>query len=663
MATYHIQTPAQLQAMNDDLSGNYILDNNIDLTGVDWEPIGWGAVSENSSEPSNPFIGTFDGQGYTISNLTCTRNVNNTGYYGTAGDCGLFGAIGSSSTQAVIHDLNLYNITIYAVHSGGFAGSIYYADIYNINIDNADFYGTEESGTYINQFTNVGGFAGKITGSYYSLGNRYTLITNCHVSNATFHDNYTLNGSNGINIAGFVSRTNSIQEPVFNGSNNQLIIFNCSASNINMSYVQESGGFSTLLFYATVHKCYSSGYIYCAGESVCGGFSAYITCGITYDCYSEVDITTYDKSYNLLVVGGFVGYLSINDTIILRIQSIYNCYSSGDIILNGTITNAGWLGGFAGIVYPTASFNWGTNRRIKNSYFGGSITNNLVVNSGTDIGGFAGYFYDYAYKSENLSWYTGSCTQSVGFYTEYLTGIEYNNVATLASISKGWDETNVTTLYFTTADVYRQGEVDEWDFTSVWETRINNFPWFGAIIDGDPIDGTTLGTFVSCGEVGLVFSEQDVNLDHLEGETVGVVANGIYLGEQTVSTGAITLPADYSKLQVGLPYNSDLETLSLKLSADESKKVKIGNVTFRLIDTKGGNIGNDETSIYEAFTDRAFELSFGVTLDETEMFTGDVRVPLGAGYNKGRVFIRQSDPMPITVSAIIPEVTVGKTTR
>lgn len=49
------------------LSGNYILDNDITLTD-EWQPIG------NENEP---FTGIFDGNDYTIYNLTVTKRYDN----------------------------------------------------------------------------------------------------------------------------------------------------------------------------------------------------------------------------------------------------------------------------------------------------------------------------------------------------------------------------------------------------------------------------------------------------------------------------------------------------------------------------------------------------------------------------------------------------------
>jgi hypothetical protein len=184
--------------------------------------------------------------------------------------------------------------------------------------------------------------------------------------------------------------------------------------------------------------------------------------------------------------------------------------------------------------------------------------------------------------------------------------------------------------------------------------------------DQTSLSGSTLGSYISCGEVGLVFNNV-INLDHLEGETVGILANGVYIGSQTVSNGSIILDDSYSKVTVGLLYDSDFETLNVELGGTtntiQGSKVKIGNTIFRLIDTKGGSIGPNEDNLHEAFTQEAFELSSGEQLTDTELFTGDVRVPLGSGYeNGGRVFYRQSNPYPVTISAVIPEVgSIGHT--
>ena len=46
--------------------------------------------------------------------------------------------------------------------------------------------------------------------------------------------------------------------------------------------------------------------------------------------------------------------------------------------------------------------------------------------------------------------------------------------------------------------------------------------------------------------------------------------------------------------------------------------------------------------------------------DPIGLVTGDVKLVLRSGWDEGgRVWIRQSDPLPLTVLAVIPEVTYG----
>ena len=78
-AHIEIATAEELAAINDNLSGNYVLTADIDLKGAEWTPIGAYAPSGESEEEQEipavetAFTGTFDGQGHTISNLTINQ--------------------------------------------------------------------------------------------------------------------------------------------------------------------------------------------------------------------------------------------------------------------------------------------------------------------------------------------------------------------------------------------------------------------------------------------------------------------------------------------------------------------------------------------------------------------------------------------------------------
>ena len=84
------------------------LENNIDMTGVDWIPIGTRGNADGDS-----YQGTFDGNGHSISNLTVHR---------TTGDCGgLFGII----ELGCVKNLTLSNADITAGNNtGGITGML-----------------------------------------------------------------------------------------------------------------------------------------------------------------------------------------------------------------------------------------------------------------------------------------------------------------------------------------------------------------------------------------------------------------------------------------------------------------------------------------------------------------------------------------------------------
>lgn len=96
----HIYTLEQLQAMKDDLTADYELMNDIDASatsgwngGAGWEPVG---------SYTTPFSGSFDGRGFTISNLTINRP--------TTDRCGFFGYTSNDYNNVFISNLKLENI-------------------------------------------------------------------------------------------------------------------------------------------------------------------------------------------------------------------------------------------------------------------------------------------------------------------------------------------------------------------------------------------------------------------------------------------------------------------------------------------------------------------------------------------------------------------------
>lgn len=152
-------------------------------------------------------------------------------------------------------------------------------------------------------------------------------------------------------------------------------------------------------------------------------------------------------------------------------------------------------------------------------------------------------------------------------------------------------------------------------------------------------------------------------LDHLEGQTVQVLADGYYYDDQEykVKNGAITLPEKVSRAVVGLPYTMIIEQANFDAGNTETgtiqgRKKIVTTAILRLVKSFGGSIGPDSKAqnkiIYD--TER-------LQLGESVLYSGDKEVQLGrGGYNtNGRTYIIQDTPYPFVLSAIIREVAMG----
>lgn len=147
-------------------------------------------------------------------------------------------------------------------------------------------------------------------------------------------------------------------------------------------------------------------------------------------------------------------------------------------------------------------------------------------------------------------------------------------------------------------------------------------------------------------------------LGHLEGKTVSVLADGNVQPQVVVTAGAITLQSYAGIVHAGLPYTSDMETLDIEpRQANETmldKKIAVTSLTILVEESRGIFAGSDKHHLYEHKPKReTYELPI-------ELLTGQAEIPISNDWTgKGRIFIRQADPLPLTVLAVIPEVTFG----
>lgn len=145
-------------------------------------------------------------------------------------------------------------------------------------------------------------------------------------------------------------------------------------------------------------------------------------------------------------------------------------------------------------------------------------------------------------------------------------------------------------------------------------------------------------------------------LDHLEGETVCVLADGALHPDRTVASGAIALNREATKITVGLRYNSDAQTLRLEAGAAngtaQGKTQRSHRVTFRLYEALGISVGPD----FDHLTPRIVRTSADDMGAAVPLFSGDDSDTWDGDYSLENLHCwRFSDPLPGTVLAIMPQ--------
>lgn len=90
-------------------------------------------------------------------------------------------------------------------------------------------------------------------------------------------------------------------------------------------------------------------------------------------------------------------------------------------------------------------------------------------------------------------------------------------------------------------------------------------------------------------------------LDHLEGQTVGVVVDGNVQNVAVVSDGCVTLERPGTRIRIGLLYSCQLGTLDFDAGEPtvQGRRKQIPAVTIRGMDTRGILIGTDWNSLVE----------------------------------------------------------------
>lgn len=278
---YHIYNADGLMEwakQQDVLTKDLVLENDIDLVGKTWTPIG-------TDMNTGGYSGDFDGNGKFIYNLSVKNNDDN--------NVGFFGGLAAGGT---VHDVKFANAQITATSGGAYAGVIAGSSMGKIESCN------------VRSSTISGIYAGAI------VGNNSVQVNGCNALDVTIHADKQggqAGGIAGVSHGKIEYCTVSGQSLITaNGSNNR-------AGGI-VGYSSEESGISTS---GRLLKCAVDGAT--ISGVMAGGIAGENSFGIVAQCVANQVMVTHQSSAASTRLGGVVGYNTRGDVV-----ASYSAYST-----------------------------------------------------------------------------------------------------------------------------------------------------------------------------------------------------------------------------------------------------------------------------------------------------------------------------------------------
>jgi len=236
-----------------------------------------------------------------------------------------------------------------------------------------------------------------------------------------------------------------------------------------------------------------------------------------------------------------------------------------------------------------------------------------------------------------------------------ITGDVTESAVTSATWSAGVVTVTQTGHGYSTGNTIRLSDFAPAAYNGEWEITNTGTNTYTFALAADPGATTVVGT---AAKATTAWS----GLMHLEGETVDIVADGNVSAQKTVSAGAVTLSRAAYSVEIGLHYDSVIETLPPELGTGQGtaqgNAISIHEIIVRFHETKGGTVNG------QPIPTRSF--GSGPVLDQpVPEFTGDKRIEnlgwgrAGGGDSDGSVTITQDQPLPMQVLAVITRLTVN----
>lgn len=148
-------------------------------------------------------------------------------------------------------------------------------------------------------------------------------------------------------------------------------------------------------------------------------------------------------------------------------------------------------------------------------------------------------------------------------------------------------------------------------------------------------------------------------LEHLNGMKVSILADGNVEPEQEVVNGSITLSRAAKKVHVGLGYSSEFQTLDIEypntLGKYQGTMKRVSELKLRLYRSRGGMYGTS-FDIMDAIKQHSGTQGHS----SLPLMSGIWEIVLPSMWDMGgRICIKQSDPLPMHILAVMPSVAQG----
>ncbi|MBQ9692859.1 MAG: hypothetical protein IJV70_06855 [Clostridia bacterium] len=358
--TYEIRTADDLKNMK--RKGTYVLKNDIDLADVEWTPVGTYTA---------PFVGVFDGNGYTLKNLSVTYDKQDTGdtigfFYSY---CGLFGVTNGATIKNVkFENAKIESSTTFeyrVVYAGVIAGALIDSEVTDCQISGSV---TAKSLRFVSAAGSVAGYTKK------------TAVTNC-VSSA---DVTVQESSNRAEAGGLIG--NTAVGTVITGCSSEGAV--TAYSDVGIAY---SGGLIGYASATKINKSFSSSAVTAeitssapsegkVGAAYAGGLIGIVTAA-SADTRSEISYS-YAINGKINAVGNeniaFAGGLAAKSVI----ASFKNCYTMSDVAAQTNLEIV-YLGGALGEIMN------GTT--VVGCFSKNNVSATAADNTNIYLGSFSGY--------------------------------------------------------------------------------------------------------------------------------------------------------------------------------------------------------------------------------------------------------------------------------